>query len=343
MNLDIITKNTNILADVSTLTNADWLSLRKKGCGGSEVAGIFGKSNYASPLSIYMDKMSDEIQELDNDYIFWGKTLEPIIREKFPAKFKKATGIDIFVEEFPFMMQSKSDPFMLANIDGLVELQQDYKFSLPVGDGQWEEYFISAGLTGIMEIKTGSGFTAKNWKDNSLPDNYFLQTQSYMAVTGLSYAFVVALIDKTLLWRYVPRDEEIIAIIKARVNQFWTENVLAKIPPAPIGSDVDTDVLKGLYPIGDAESSINLDELIEKNPENKVEYCKIAESRFQYKSLAEEKKNIESEMAAHKQNIMAFMGNKEYLFTGGKKVSWKMQAGSTYQVVRQPQRVMRIG
>ncbi len=329
MNTDTIMQNVNILADVRELSTADWLKIRKTGVGGSEIAALFGKSNYASPLSIYMDKLSDEVNEVENEFIEWGKTLEPIIRDKFPGKFKRATNVDISVEEFPFMMQSKEFPFMLGNIDGLLCPQQDYKFSMPVGDGQWEEYFIPAGLVGGMEIKTGSGFTMKNWKENSLPDSYLLQTMAYMAVTGLPYFLVVALIDKTLLWRYVPRDEEIIAIIRGRVNQFWTENVLARVPPAPIGSDVDTDVLKSLYPQELKDKALDLSHMEDK--------------RLRYKELAEEMGGLKTEQDTIRQKFMAAMGDAEIAFCGDKKISWKMQAGSTYQVVRQPQRVMRIG
>lgn len=329
MNTQIITQNTNILADVRTLSNADWLRIRKTGIGGSEIAALFGKSNYASPLSIYMDKLSDEIHEEENEFMEWGKKLEPLIREEFPVKFKKATGIDICVEGYPWMMQSKNNPYMLANIDGLVCPQQDYKFSIQVGDGEWEEYFIPAGLAGGLEIKTGSGFTMRNWKENSLPDGYFLQTQHYMGVTGLPYFFVAALIDKHLLWRYVPRDEEIAAIIKARVNQFWTENVLAKIPPAPIGSDVDTSVLKSLYPQELKDKALDL--------------SKMADKRMRYKEIAEEVKALDKEQASIKQEFMAAMGDAEIGFVGDKKISWKMQSGCSYTVNREPQRVMRIG
>jgi putative phage-type endonuclease len=325
----LIGQNVNILADTRNLANIDWLKIRKTGIGGSEVAALFGKSHYASPLSIYMDKLSDEINEEESDFIEWGKTLEPIIRDKFPAKFKKATNIDIAVEEFPFMMQSKDNPYMLANIDGLVSPANDYEFNIQIGDGEWERYFIPAGLVGGMEIKTGSGFTMKNWKENSLPDGYFLQTQHYMAVTGLPYFFVVALIDKTLLWRFVPRDDEIIAIIKARVNQFWTENVLAKDPPAPIGSGVDTDVLKSLYPQELKDKSLDLSHMAGK--------------RIRYKEIAEEIDNLKTEQDTIKQEFMVLMKDAEIAFVGDKKVTWKLQERKEYTVKASSTRVMRIG
>lgn len=192
-----------------------------------------------------------------------------------------------------------------------------------------EECFIPAGQLGGLEIKTGSGFTAKNWRENTLPDNYFLQTQHYMAVTGLPYFFVVALIDKHLLWRYIPRNEEIIAIIKNRVHEFWTENILKKNPPAPIGSEVDTGILKSMYPQELKDKALNLDHMADK--------------RIRYKELSEEIKGLQKEQEAIKQEFMSAMGDAELAFVGDKKISWKMQAGSTYTVTRKPQRVLRIG
>ncbi len=329
MNTEAIIENVNILANVRDLINEQWLTIRKTGIGGSEVAALFGKSNYASPLSVYMDKMSDEINEIENEFIEWGKTLEPIIREKFPKKFWNTTGYQIEVNEFPYMMQSKENPYMLANIDGLVAPVNDYKFNIQVADGEWDECFISAGQVGGLEIKTGSGFTAKNWKDNTLPDHYYLQTQHYMAVTGLPYFFIVALIDKHLLWRYIPRDEEIIAIIKNRVHEFWTEHVLKRIAPAPIGSEIDTSILKSMYSQELKDKALNLDHMADK--------------RIHYKELSEEIKSLQKEQDTIKQEFMSVMGDAEVAFVGDKKVSWKMQAGSTYTVTRQPQRVLRIG
>lgn len=330
MNLENMLTNVNVLADTRELSNSDWLAMRKRGIGGSEVSALFGKSSFASPLSLYMDKLSDDLKNDDeNEFLEWGKTLEPIIREKFPIKFKKSTGIDILVQEFPHMMQSKDHEFMLANIDGLVMPEQDYRFSLQVGDNEWEEYFIPAGLVGGMEIKTGSGFTAKNWKDNSLPDGYFLQTQHYMGVTGLPYFFVVALIDKHLLWRYVPRDDELVSIIVEVEKRFWHENVSKKVPPAPIGAVSDTETLKSMYP----------EELKDKS----VDLSHMADKRLRYKEISEEIKLLQKEQDTIKQEFMAAMGDAEVAFCQDKKISWKMQAGSTYTVTKKPQRILRIG
>jgi putative phage-type endonuclease len=328
---NVITSKVNFLADTRKLTNTDWLQMRKKGVGGSEISALFGKSNYASPLSLYMDKLSDEIKDdlAENEFIEWGKTLEPIIRDKFPDKFKKVTEVGIRVEEYPFMMQSQEHEFMLANIDGLISPEGDYAFKLQVDENEWEEYFIPAGQVGGLEIKTGSGFTARNWKNNTLPDGYFLQTQHYMAVTGLPYFFVVALIDKTMLWRYVPRDEELISLIIEVEKQFWNENVLAKIPPAPIGKEIDSSVLKDLYP----------QELMDKA----LDLSSMADKRQRYKEIAEEIKNLQTEQNTIKQEFMAAMKDSEIAFVGDKKVTWKTQNKASYVVQASSTRVMRIG
>jgi putative phage-type endonuclease len=328
---NVIVSKVNFLGDTRILTNADWLQMRKKGIGGSEVSALFGKSNYASPLSMYMDKLSDETKDdsEENEFLEWGKTLEPIIRGKFPGKFKKVTGIDIEVMEYAYMMQSEEHEFMLANIDGLLAPVSDYAFKLQVDENEWEEYFIPANQVGGMEIKTGSGFTARNWKNNSLPDGYFLQTQHYMAVTGLPYFFVVALIDKTMLWRYVPRDEELISLIIEVEKRFWNENVLAKIPPAPIGKEIDSEVLKGLYPQELRDKALDL--------------SNMADKRQRYKEIAEEIKNLQTEQNAIKQEFMAEMKDSEIAFVGDKKVTWKTQNKASYTVQASSTRVMRIG
>jgi len=318
-----------IIGDTSKLTNAEWLKIRKTGIGGSEVAALFGKSNYASPLSIYMDKLSDEVIEQDNDFLEWGRTLEPIIRDKIPGKFKKATGTDIHVEEYPFMMQSKENPFMLANIDGLFDPQQDCKFNEQIGPDEWEEYFIPKGLIGGLEIKTGSGFTMKNWKDGMLPDGYFLQTQHYMAVTGLPYFFVYALIDKALLRRYVPRDEEIIAIIKAGENKFWTENILAKVAPEPIGAGIDTEILKSLYPTETKDKFLDLSDM--------------EDDRLRHKQILEEMSFLKTEDDALKQRFMARMQDSEIAFIGNKTVKWATVNRKGYTVESTSFRQLRIG
>jgi predicted phage-related endonuclease len=131
------------------------------------------------------------------------------------------------------------------------------------------------------------------------------------------------------LWRYVPRDEDIISIIKARVHQFWTENILPKVPPAPIGSDTDTNILKFLYPRELRDKALDL--------------SNMADKRLRYKQIAEEMSILKDEQEAIKQEFMAQMKDAELAWVGDKKVTWKTQERKEYTVKASSLRVMRIG
>ena len=103
-----------IIGDCKGLTNKEWLQLRKSGIGGSEAGKLLGYSKYGSPLSVFTEKKSDEIIELDNKHIHYGNRMEPVIRDWLNEDGYNAS-------EYPFMMRSTDHPFMTANIDGLAE------------------------------------------------------------------------------------------------------------------------------------------------------------------------------------------------------------------------------
>ena len=107
------------------------------------------------------------------------------------AEFTKRTGIE--VKQFKHLLQSEEHPFMLANLDGICEVPD-------VG-------------TCIFEAKTASAYKAGEWED-TIPDEYQLQIQHYMAVTGYAGAYIAVLIGgNTFRWKFVERDEELISML----------------------------------------------------------------------------------------------------------------------------------
>ena len=64
----------------------DWLEIRKKGIGGSDVAGILGVSHWASPLTVYLDKVGETQKKETSEKMEIGTELEPYLREKFIKK-----------------------------------------------------------------------------------------------------------------------------------------------------------------------------------------------------------------------------------------------------------------
>lgn len=322
MNTEIITQNVNILADTRELTETDWLQLRKLGIGGSEIAGVLGISKYHTPLSVYLGKVTDA-EQVENKHTKFGKRMEPVIREWVCEEFFERTGIQLHTETFPFVMQNKEHPFMMANIDGFVYLDEPYTFEV-----NGVSYTVLPNEYGILEIKTASEAQWKQWKDDGIPDDYFCQITHYMAVTGLSYAMIVALVGKELVWRFVFRDEDICKAITEAARQFWTEYVEKRIPPAPRGSTADAAALYALYP--------------NETPEKTLDLSHMADKRVRHLEIKEEMEKLKAEDDLIKQQIQAEMKDAEVAYIGEHKVTWKVVRKKEYVVKASESRQLRI-
>ena len=103
-----------VIVDTDTLSREDWLSYRKLGIGGSDVAAIMGISPFATIRDLYNDKLGIEplIEEESN----WvakevGHRLEDLVAEIFSKK----TGLTVFPVRK--MFRHPLYPFMLADVD----------------------------------------------------------------------------------------------------------------------------------------------------------------------------------------------------------------------------------
>lgn len=227
-----------------------WLELRKTGLGGSDAGSVCGLNSYKSPLQLYYEKISNE----ENDFtesentiaengsykisaIEWGSSQEPHIRSFVEKK------LCVQIETVPGMFRSKEFSFMNANLDGLVLAENP----LTINQTQIQ------GLGGI-EIKT-SRF-GKGFDDDEIPDAYYCQVQHYMAVTGLEWFILVALVDRELKTYVVKRNEKFIAELVECETNFWENNVLRRIAPAPIGTESDLSFIKSQCKFGE----VNLDD-----------------------------------------------------------------------------------
>lgn len=215
-----MSKTFKVIAKTNDISYEDWLSLRRKGLGGSDCAAAIGMNRYKSALDVWLDKTDKVTKEADNEAMYWGRTMEPVLRNEFA----KRTGFT--VKESPFMFSSIAYPFMLANVDGCV-IEKD-------------------GTKALLELKTANGFSAKEWEEG-LPPEYFLQVQHYLAVLGLSKAYVAVLIGgNNFRYQAIDRDEDTIQTIIAMEADFWNNYVLkGKEPPIDENS---ADGLNALYP-----------------------------------------------------------------------------------------------
>ncbi len=214
--------------DTSKLSHEEWLKLRTKGIGGSDAGAIMGLNKYATPLSVYLDK-KDFASFEGNEATKWGHILEDPIRQIAKQE------LEIEIETVPGMFTNKEHSFMNANFDGLVFVE-----------GEKEIAGVKVSGLGGHEIKTsrtGEGFT-----EDEIPDSYYCQVQHYMAVTGITFfVLTVFIFDRYEGKHYViSRNDDFIQNLTQTESEFWNENILANVAPAPTGNANETELVKSL-------------------------------------------------------------------------------------------------
>lgn len=250
--------------DVEILNYSDdeeWKDIRGNGIGGSDSGAIIGVNPFKSAIDIYIDKTQGS-EFKGNKYTHWGHNLEPVVFKEF-----QKIHDDFFCYEVPFTLKNGC---LVANVDGMV-------------------YDLEKGW-GIVEIKTANAFAGKEWNGETIPDSYFSQVQHYLAVTGLSYAYIACLIGgNTYKEFYVERAENDIELIKNKCTEFWEENILKRIPPMPDGTEAYSR-----YLLKEADS-LSSDEVVELDTiEVKGEEYKAIKNEIE--ALEKKKKLIEQEI-----------------------------------------------
>ena len=69
-------KNHLVRLSTRTMSRADWLAQRRKSIGGSDAAGIVGLSQYATPYTVWADKIGRFADQEDNEAMRQGRDLE---------------------------------------------------------------------------------------------------------------------------------------------------------------------------------------------------------------------------------------------------------------------------
>lgn len=272
-----------VLASTANLPYEDWLEYRKLGIGGSDASVVCGISRYKSPIELWMEKTGQLPHQEAGEVAYWGTQLEPLVR----LEFSKRTGIEVSLEKQ--LLQSEEHPFMLANLDGIC---------------QHPEYGSC-----IFEAKTASAYKAGEWED-AIPDEYQLQIQHYMAVTGYRGAYIAALIGgNTFKWKFVERDEELIAMLIELETDFW--NHVQDVTPPPVdGSKTSAKFLAERFPNSVPRSQIAL-------PDSAAEFL------LQYDEACEQLALITEQKQEAENLLKQLMGDSEVGTVGERIITWK--------------------
>lgn len=214
---------------------------------------------------------------------YWGTQLEAIVRDEFT----KRSGIK--VTKPTVILQSEEHPFMLANLDGVCEVPD-------VG-------------TCIFEAKTASTYKAGEW-ESAIPDEYMLQVQHYMAVTGYQGAYIAVLIGgNTFRRKFIERDEELISILIELESAFWN-HVQDRTPPPLDGSDASKQFLAERFPCGTPSSHITLPNT-------------AADLLAQYDEACEELEIVTEKKQRAENLLKEMIGSNEVGVAGSRVVTWK--------------------
>ncbi len=260
----------------------EWLANRLKGIGGSDAGAILGFNEWKSPYTLWCEKTGRLVNDRDNEAMRLGRDLENYVAERF----MEATGKK--VRQSSFSYQSEAYPFMLANVDRLVNNE-------------------NAGL----ECKTTNMLTKTRYDKGDIPANYYAQCMHYMAVTGCKKWYIAILVlNKGFYWFEVLRDDnEIQELIKAE-REFW-KCVTEDEEPLIDGSDSTTDTLSKIY----------------GNPiESKMDIFGFDDELQRYLFLKEQIKKLETEKKECENIFKHELGDASSGIAGNYIVNWKLQS-----------------
>lgn len=200
-----------------------WLGERRRGIGGSDVAGLLGLSRWSSPYQVWLDKTGRAPEQDDTWPMFRGREDETKLRRWFTRQ----TRITVTTTG---MWRSRRHPLAFANPDGLTD------------DG------------GLLECKSHSWRMGEEWDDEQVSDAAELQTQWYMGVLDLPHAWVIAQLgDDEPVIRRVERDRNLFEHLVQTAERFWRDYVVPD--SAPGLAAVDLDVVKDRYRTVDLDAT----------------------------------------------------------------------------------------
>lgn len=276
----------SVLVKTADMSRDEWLKARMNGIGGSDAAVVAGLSKYKSPVGLWLEKTGQVEPEEAGEAAYWGTVLEDIVAKEFEAR----TGLKVRRRN-AILVHSKYK-FMFANVDRLI-----------------------VGKEIGLECKTASEYLKVRWVDNEVPDEYYVQCQHYMAVTGYKAWYIAVLIGgNKFQYKLVERDDAFIeALIKIEAD-FWKHVADGTMPPVD-GTDASTDALKMLYPESDGREII-----LNSNADAWIQAYELAEK-------AEKEAKERKELAKNK--LCEMLGNAERGRYGERIVCWSTVKGRT--------------
>lgn len=336
------------LIPTTGISHEQWLAERTKGIGGSDVAAALGLSPWTTPVELWQAKRGESEPQPTSEAMHFGTELEPLVAKEFQER----TGLK--VQRVGYTFVDGENDWMRANIDRAIVMPEIQKNVRPVKNPTEGGPFITTDA--ILECKTANAFDAHLWGESQedeikagkivtehrIPLYYETQVQWYLRLTGTHICYVAVLIGGNSFRVYrVDRNDEVINSIVAKLQRFWTENVIGGKAPAPM----DIDDIRHLYrrevgPMAEASAD-------------------AAVAIGEYRNLKGQADQIKKQLEAVATQIAGFIGENEGLTIGGEKAatfkaqsktlfdSKKLKAAdpevwAKYVTKTEPSRVLRV-
>ncbi|MCL2729309.1 MAG: YqaJ viral recombinase family protein [Actinomycetia bacterium] len=197
--------------------SAAWHERRRAGIGSSDIAGILGVSSWATPYSVWTEKVTGgPPDDRGSERMLWGNLLENAVLDEAARRL----GVTITARQVPLVHPRAA--WARATLDASYD---------------------DAGEPGVFEAKTTSDRT---WP--RVPVHYEAQVQWQLEVAQLPVAWVACLHagQRLSLWR-IERDEETGAALMRIAGRFWERHVVAGVPPAIDSSEATAAAIGRRY------------------------------------------------------------------------------------------------
>jgi predicted phage-related endonuclease len=266
----------------------EWLAMRQRGVGGSEVGSLIGSNKYATAIDVYNEKalnIRPEFTPAQLERMESGNRMEKAIVEWGADKLRLTVEHD----SIPGLMCDRDHSWRRASIDGLG--------------------FAGDSPAAVLEAKNVGSYHT----EGSLVAQYRDQVLWYCGVLGVHHGYLLALVGgQDLLTIPIEWDGLRFEQLCSVVDRFWHEHVQIEVPPTfedfpPHVSLVaeryqgDTDVTSPTFT--DAEGD---------------EFLTLA---ARHKDLKKRARTLDSEIGEVEASIKMKMGDSEVAYVSGNLIA----------------------
>lgn len=321
MNLQIVQINKDKAYD-------EWLNFRSRGLGASEVGTLMGVNSWKSPAELYYQKIGLIPQMVQQNIpMFMGTIMEKTVAEIFSywdgsdesmlKNHEEGNKVRTLYEPVGYIV-NPDYPHLFFSPDRL----QISKSGIRVRNG----HINLSNVEAIVEIKTISGWSSKQW-EGGVPPSYYLQLQTYMMGLNVDKGYLVALEDgRNLKVHYFERDQEIMDAIANVTKDFWKRVEAGRLAlalnedydefaPPPDGTEAYAEYLNTRFANPEENSIVSTPEIDEHIEE--------------YLAIGPQIMDLEEKKRLHSNYIKDYMGNNMIIDSEIARVTWRPNKNGT--------------